>query len=102
MAVGLHGNNGIRVYDWTSGEELFADHDYVADVYGLAFAPDGALITSSFDGQLRRYGRDFRLTAKRGGLAGQSPLASRSILPAGAWRSASEARRKSRSSTLRP
>ena len=74
VAVGLHANNGIRVYDWTSGEELFADHDYVADVYGLAFAPDGALITSSFDGQLRRYGRDFRLTAKRGGLAGQRPF----------------------------
>ena len=73
VAVGLGGNNGIRVYDWTSGKELFADRDYAADVYGLAFAPDGSLIASSCDGQLRRYGRDLRLTAKRGGLAGKQP-----------------------------
>ena len=49
--------NGIRVYDWTSGKELFADRDYAADIYGLAFAPDGSLIASSYDGQLRRYGK---------------------------------------------
>ena len=73
VAVGLHANNGIRVYDWTSGKELFADRDYADDVYGLAFAPDGSLIASSYDGQLRRYGRDLRLTAKRGGLAGKQP-----------------------------
>ena len=35
--------------------------------------PDGSLIASSFDGQLRRYGPDLRLTAKRGSLAGQRP-----------------------------
>jgi hypothetical protein len=38
VAVGLGGANGVRVYDWTSGKELFADRDYAADVYGLAFA----------------------------------------------------------------
>ena len=32
-----------------------------------------SLIASSYDGQLRRYGPDLRLTAKRGGLAGQRP-----------------------------
>ena len=73
VAVGLHGNDGIRVYDWASGSELLADRDYAADVYGLAFAPDGSLIASSRDGQLRRYGPDLRLTAKRGGLAGKQP-----------------------------
>ena len=39
----------------------------------VAFAPDGSLISSSFDGQLRRYGPDYRLTAKRGSLAGKQP-----------------------------
>jgi WD40 repeat protein len=73
VAVGLHAHNGIRVYEWSSGKELFADRDYAADVYGLAFAPDGSLIASSWDGQLRRYGPDLRMTAKRGGLAGQRP-----------------------------
>jgi DNA-binding beta-propeller fold protein YncE len=73
VAVGLGANNGIRVYDWSSGKELMADRDYAADVYGLAFAPDGSLIASSWEGQLRRYGRDLRRTAKRGGLAGKQP-----------------------------
>jgi hypothetical protein len=73
VAVGLHTHNGIRVYDWTSGGELLADRDYAADVYGLVFAPDGSLIASSRDGQLRRYGRDLRLTTKRGALAGKQP-----------------------------
>jgi Caspase domain/WD domain, G-beta repeat len=73
VAVGLGRNNGIRVYDWTSGQELLADRDYADDVYGLAFAPDGSLVASSRDGQLRRYGPDLRRTAKRGGLAGKQP-----------------------------
>ncbi|MFZ0207449.1 MAG: WD40 repeat domain-containing protein, partial [Roseiarcus sp.] len=72
VAVGLY-HNGIRVYDWMSGDELLADRDYAGEVYGLAFAPDGALITSSWDGQLRRYGPDLRLSSKRGGLSGQQP-----------------------------
>ena len=74
VAVGLEGKNGIRIYDWLSGKELFADHNYADSVYGLAFASDGSLVASSRDGQLRRYGPDLRLTAKRGGLAGQQPF----------------------------
>ena len=66
--------SGLRL---ASGKELFADRDYAGDVYGLAFASDGSLIASSYDGQLRRYGPDLRLTAKRGGLAGQRPYGSR-------------------------
>jgi WD40 repeat protein len=57
VAVGPGGANGIRVYDWSTGKELLADHDYADSAYGLAFAPDGSLVASSDDGQLRRYAR---------------------------------------------
>src|SRR5277367_1290613 len=53
VAVGLAGHKGVRVYDWASGAELLSDPDYADTIYGLAFAPDGSLIVSSFDGQLR-------------------------------------------------
>ncbi len=73
VAVGLGGNNGVRVLDSATGDELHADRDYGARVYGLAFAPDGGLIASSDDGQLRRYGPDLKLTAKRGAPDGKDP-----------------------------
>jgi WD40 repeat protein len=73
IAVGLDGKNGVRVLDSATGEELLADRDYGDDLYGLAFAPDGALITSSFDGQLRRYGPDLKLTAKHVAPDGKRP-----------------------------
>ena len=73
VAVGLHGNNGVRVLDSATGAELLADRDYGDNVYGLAFAPDGALITSSYDGQLRRYGPDLKLTVKRAAPDGKDP-----------------------------
>jgi WD40 repeat protein/uncharacterized caspase-like protein len=72
VAVGL-GDTGIRVLNSASGAELLADRDYGARVKGLAFAPDGALITSSYDGQLRRYGPDLKLTAKRASPDGKRP-----------------------------
>ncbi len=74
VAIGL-GSGGLRVLDSATGAELFADRDYGDAVYGLAFAPDGALIASSFDGQLRRYGPDLKLTVKRAAPDGKSPFA---------------------------
>jgi len=49
VAVGL-GFKGVRVLDSATGAELLADRDYGDSVYGLAFAPDGALVASSYDG----------------------------------------------------
>ena len=69
----VRGAQGVRVIDVRSGRELFADADYESDVFGLAFAPDGEFITSSFDGQLRRYGPDLKLTVKRPAPDGKHP-----------------------------
>ena len=73
VAVGLGGNNGVRVFDSATGEELLADRDYGDSAYGVAFGPDGALVTSSLDGQLRRYGPDLKLTLKRVAPDGKHP-----------------------------
>jgi hypothetical protein len=73
IAVGLGGNNGVRVLDSASGAELLADRDYGDQVYGVTFSPDGALIASSWDGQLRRYGPDLKRTAKIPAPDGKAP-----------------------------
>ncbi len=75
IAVGLGGKNGVRVLDSATGAELLADRDYGDSVWGLAFALDGALIASSIDGQLRRYGPDLKLTVRRATPDGKLPYA---------------------------
>jgi WD40 repeat protein len=74
VGFGLGGNSGIRVLDTGTGGELLADRDYEGPVYGLAFAPDGSLIASSYDGKLRRYGPDLKLTVKRVAPDGGKPF----------------------------
>ena len=73
IAIGLSRTGGVRVLDSTTKAELLADYDYGSGVSGLAFAPDGALITSSNDGQLRRYESDLKLTANRAAPDGKLP-----------------------------
>ena len=55
---------GLRVYDrdrqWT---EAFRDTDYGGAIYGVTFAADGRLATTSYDGNVRLYDRDFKLVA---------------------------------------
>lgn len=74
VGVGLYGKSGVRVLDVATGTELLADRKYGDSVYGLAFTPDGEFITSSDDGQLRRYGPDLKLTVKRAGPDGKDPF----------------------------
>ena len=73
LAVGLGLDAGLRVLDSASGAELFADRDYRDSIFGLAFAPDGSLIASSWDGALRRYGSDLRRSIKRAAPDGRRP-----------------------------
>jgi len=56
LAAGLYGSSGLRVFDARSDwRQAFRDNEYGGDCYGVAFAPDGRLATSSFDGSLRFY-----------------------------------------------
>ena len=62
LAAGLFDKYGLRVFDrdrqWA---EVFRDTDYGDAIYGVAFAADGRLATTSLDGMVRLYDRNFRL-----------------------------------------
>ena len=73
IAVGLSKTSGVRVLDSATAAELLADRDYAGAVSGLAFAPDGALVTASLDGLLRRYGPDLKLMVKLRAADGNQP-----------------------------
>jgi hypothetical protein len=73
VAVGLRGKNGVRVLEAATGAELLADRGCGDSIFGLAFGPDGGLIASSDDGQLRRYGPDLKLVVKRKAPDGKDP-----------------------------
>jgi dipeptidyl aminopeptidase/acylaminoacyl peptidase len=65
LAVSLRNGAGIRVLDITTGHELMTDPDFGGkDSFSLAFGVDGSLFAVGFDGQLRRYGPDLKLSAR--------------------------------------
>jgi WD40 repeat protein len=58
------GANGLRVYDRDAEwREVARDDAYGGDSYGAAFAADGRLATTSWDGTLRLYDGAFRRVA---------------------------------------
>ena len=64
LAATRGGMGGLRVYDRDAGwREVARDAPYGADSYGAAFAADGRLATTSWDGTLRLYDRTFRRVA---------------------------------------
>jgi DNA-binding beta-propeller fold protein YncE len=59
LAATLHARNGLRVFDRNKNwREAFRDNQYGDDSYGAAFARDGRLVTSSYDGLIRSYRYD--------------------------------------------
>jgi WD40 repeat protein len=64
LAAGLHGTDGLRVYDrdpdW---REVARDAPCGGDSHGAAFAADGRLATASWDGTLRLYDGAFHRVA---------------------------------------
>ena len=66
LAATLGGSNGVRVYGRDDGwAELWRDEAYDGDSYGAAFAADGRLATTSYDGDIRLYDRDGTRIARR-------------------------------------
>ncbi|HYI88186.1 MAG TPA: hypothetical protein VEX61_13950, partial [Burkholderiales bacterium] len=75
LAAGLMGTAGLAVYSLQTRTRVAADLDYRGKLLELDFSPDGALITSSLDGFLRVYDREFKLSGRvNAGLAGREPF----------------------------
>jgi WD40 repeat protein len=73
LAAGLKMNNGIRVYRTDDYSMVKEDKDYGSDVYGLDFSPDGKLVTTSLDGYIRLYDKNFNLIKKKEAQGGKMP-----------------------------
>jgi len=73
LAAGLGRNNGIRVYRTGDYSLVKEDKDYGSDVYGLDFSNDGMLVTTSIDGFIRLYNKNFKLIKKKKAPGGKSP-----------------------------
>jgi WD40 repeat protein len=59
LAAMLHGRNGLWVFDRNKNwSEAFRDDQYKDASYGTAFARDGRLATTSYDGSIRSYRYD--------------------------------------------
>ncbi len=74
LAAGLGGDNGIRVWSTDTWRLSFEDRDYSGRVFGLAFAGDGRLATTSYDGHIRLYEANGRLTSKVKAPGGERPF----------------------------
>jgi WD40 repeat protein len=77
-----HGKQGIRFYGTVDGRLLAEDRDYRAETYGASFDKRGRVVTASYDGSLRLYGRDFRLLAQAQVPEGKRPFTI-SLIPNG-------------------
>lgn len=64
LLVTFHGKNGIRFYRTADSALLAEDRDYRGETYGASFDASGRVVTASYDGFLRLYGRDFSLLAQ--------------------------------------
>lgn len=68
LAAGLSDNDGVRVWDTATWQQVGEDKAYTDFVSAIAFDPAGRLAASSYDGQIRIYGPDLGLVFR-----GQAP-----------------------------
>jgi WD40 repeat protein len=71
LAAGLVAESGIRVWRTSDWQEVLADREYQGNVLGVAFAPDGRLAATSYDGFVRLHDGQLRRIAKEKALAGE-------------------------------
>ena len=73
LVATLGRTHGMRVYRSSNGTEVARDTGDGFDSYGADFDTSGRLVTTSLDGFVRLYDRDFRLRAKRQAPGGKEP-----------------------------
>ena len=74
LVATLAGTHGMRLYRSCDGTEVGRDPAYGDNSYGADFDPSGRLVTTSWDGLVRLYDRDFRLRPKRQAPGGKRPF----------------------------
>lgn len=75
LAAGLHGSAGLRVWSTNDWQPVAEDADYSGGIHRCGFGPEGRLVVSSDDSQLRLYGKDFDRGAKVRAPGGDEPFA---------------------------
>src|SRR3569832_2336956 len=71
LALGLLGRQGLHGLQTGDYCEIAWDIDYQDKTIGLLYTPQGGIITTSLDGYVRLYDKDFRLIGRvQAGLAG--------------------------------
>ena len=73
LVAGMGKAGGIRIYQTSDYFIVREDGDYKESVYGIDFDSKGRLVTVSYDGLLRLYGKDFKLIAKKNAPDGFKP-----------------------------
>jgi len=74
LAAMLGGSNGMRVYETKTYKPVAEDSDYSDQSYWADFDASGRLVTASYDGLLRLYGKDFSLIQKKQSPGGKNPF----------------------------
>src|SRR3569623_1990166 len=78
LALGLLGKQGLHVLQTSDYSEIAWDIDYHDKTIGLAFTPQGRIITTALDGSVRLYDSEFQLIGRvKSGLAGTQPFGAR-------------------------
>jgi WD40 repeat protein len=73
LAAGLGGNIGIIVYDTQKYSIKKTDNNYAGNTYDIIFDHTGRLATTSIDGKVRLYDRNFNLVAQKSTNPGKQP-----------------------------
>jgi len=68
------GGDGIRVWSTEAWQSVASDTQYEDASHWCDFGPQGELVTSSLDGQVRLYNQEFKLIAKRPAPGGKEPF----------------------------
>lgn len=63
LAAAIGGTYGVRVWRTMDWKLVMEDKEYGAPTHGLSFNPSGGLATSSFDGYVRLYDKQFQIFA---------------------------------------